>query len=409
MSALRRLRVFLSGQAVGTLAEAADHRIYFEYEAAWLAGGFSISPYHLPLTPGLKQESTRVFEGLPGVFDDSLPDGWGRLLTDRYFQKRGVSPGKLSPLDRLAFIGRHGMGALEYQPEDPDAVSGPFAIELTDLARQSERIVRGSAEEMLPALRVAGGSSGGSRPKVFVGFNPQTQEMRSDILDLPDGFEHWLVKFRAKEDPKDAGAIELAYARMAERAGIAMPMVRLFETKAGNFFGVRRFDWLGGGVKRHAHSFGGLIHSSFRVPNRDYRELLSITMDLTKDHRQLEQAFRRAVFNVLTHNRDDHVKNFAFEFDPGSLWRLSPAFDLTWSEGMRGEHNMTVMGKGRPAAGDLLRLAKESGIVRRAADSILEQIREAVAQWPKLAKESGVGARSIGRIGKTMMGRGAKA
>ncbi|MFA5264434.1 MAG: type II toxin-antitoxin system HipA family toxin [Opitutaceae bacterium] len=399
---LRRLNVSLGGKALGTIAETPDRKLFFEYTSSWLKEGFSISPYHLPLTPGLKREPTGTFEGLFGVFDDSLPDGWGRLLTDRFFRQQGRTPETLSPLDRLACVGRHGMGALEYEPVAEGAAPGQLAIDLDEIATQAERIANGSPEEVLPALRVAGGSSGGSRPKAFVAYNPSTGEMASDPSSSAEGFEHWLVKFRAKEDPADAGAIEAAYAVLARTAGIDIPCTRIFTTSSGRYFGIQRFDWQAHGVRVHTHSFGGLIHSNFRFPNRDYREFLSIAFDVTKDFRQVEQAFRRAVFNVLAHNRDDHVKNFAFVFNPSSGWRLAPAYDLTWSHGVRGEHNMTVMGSGNPSAKELLALAQDAGIDKRSAAETIEAVRAAIADWRRVARQFEVSNESITELQKAL-------
>ncbi len=400
---LRRLNVLLGGNAVGTLAETPDREVFFEYASSWISEGFSISPYHLPLKAGLMQEPTRIFEGLFGVFDDSLPDGWGRLLTDRYFRKQGRTPESLSPLDRLAFVGRNAMGALVYEPAVEDQELGLKGFDLGELASHAERIVNGSPEEVLPVLRVTGGSSGGSRPKVLVSLDPQNNEMSSDLWDASrdrDDWEHWLIKFRAKEDPVDAGPIEGAYASMAKGCGIEIPETRIFESSAGRFFGIRRFDRVTRHVRLHAHTFGGLIHSHFRYPNRDYQEYLAIVFDLTKYFRQVEQAYRRAVFNVFAHNRDDHVKNFTFIHQPAVGWRLSPSYDLMWSHGVRGEHNMVMMGNGAPGTKQLFELAQSAGLSKHIAMSIIEEVRGAIATWPKIAKQFGVSSESLDMIQK---------
>ena len=389
---LRKIRVEIAGQPVGTIAETPVGEIFFEYAAQWLQTGYSLSPFYLPLQPGLqpkRPETTRVFDGLFGVFDDSLPDGWGKLLMDRFFRSKEIALEKVTPLDRLSYVGNIGMGALTYHPiiEFPDSRQW---LNLTEIAAQAERIISGSPEEALPALRAAGGSSSGSRPKAFVAYNPVTDQVSSDLIQPGEGFEHWLIKFRAKEDPADAGSIEAAYALMAMAAGVDMPATRLFDTPIGRFFGIQRFDWKPGTQRIHTHSFGGLIHSSFRHPDRDYHDLLSATFALTRDFSEVEQAYRRAAFNVFAHNRDDHVKNFSFVFTQPSGWRLSPAYDLTLSSGVNGQHNMTVMGSGNPNENHLIELAKDQGIRPDKARAILTEVSAAIRRWHEFAEKTGV-------------------
>ncbi len=402
MSTLRKLKVSLAGRTVGTLAETPNREIYFEYDSRWLTDGFAVSPYFLPLSAGLKREPTLIFEGLYGVFDDSLPDGWGRLLTDRYFQSKGIAPENLSPLDRLSYIGNRGAGALCYEPADDDGMQRDLALDLASVAAQAERIVAGSPEEALPALRAAGGSSSGSRPKVFVAFNPARNKVTTDILDAKDGYEHWIVKFRSKGDPEDAGSIEEAYAQMARTAGVTVPPTRLFVTEQGSFFGVRRFDMGPEGALIHTHTFGGMVHSHFQHPNRDYQEFLAVVFGVTRDFKQVEQAYRRAAFNVLAHNRDDHVKNHAFLASPSGEWALSPAFDITFSSGVNGQHNMTVAGNGLPGEKELLALAKGAGLSDSRAKAILEEIGSSVRRWPVFARRAGVSKASRERVSSAL-------
>jgi serine/threonine-protein kinase HipA len=383
---------------VGTIAESPNREIYFEYSPEWLLDGFSISPYFLPLAPGLKREETLIFEGLFGAFDDSIPDGWGLLLMDRFFRTKGMSPESLSPLDRLSYIGDSGIGALSYVPSIEGVVEPIDTLDLGVVAAQAERIAAGSPEEILPVLRAAGGSSGGSRPKVFIAFNPSSGLVSTETSAHGDGFEQWLVKFRATVDPVDAGAIEAAYAEMARAAGLDVPPTRLFETSAGRFFGTKRFDRGPGSTRIHTHTFGGLVHSDFRHPNRDYEEFLSVTFDLTKDFAQVEQAFLRAAFNVMAHNRDDHVRNHAFIVKPDGRWGLSPAYDITHSDGVNGEHNMTVSGKGRPGTKDLLKLAVSAGIPHKGAIESMAMVSASLGRWSEFAEKAGVSEESRRRI-----------
>jgi len=382
---------------VGTLAEH-ERRIYFEYAAAFLDAPLPISPFKLPVRPGLFEHAERDFAEVFGVFHDSLPDGWGLVLMDREFKKRGWDTARVSVLDRLAYIGTRGMGALTYHP--PTAVSEEenLRIDLDALARQAERILQGSAEDVLPALRVAGGSPGGARPKVLVGVRNDGQ-MISGTSDLPEGYRHFLIKFPANEDASDIGAVEVAYALMAEAAGMKVPPTRLFETRdGGRYFGAERFD-REGSLRLHMHTLGGLLHASHRLPSMEYEGLLKATRLLTKDQRQVEEGFRRMVFNVLSHNRDDHVKNFSYLMDRKGAWVLAPAYDLVFSEGPRGHHTMAVAGEAhRPTERDMLRVADDCDVDSPRAREIIQQVRDAVQRWSEFARVTGVSATTTRRI-----------
>jgi serine/threonine-protein kinase HipA len=221
--------------------------------------------------------------------------------------------------------------------------------------------------------------------------------------ELPEGFEHWLVKFSAKGDGADAGAVEFAYGRMAVAAGLTMPTTRLFETKeGGRFFGVRRFD-REKGRRLHVHTFGNLIQSNFRIPSCDYVQLMQVTSLLTRNHQDVLRAFRQMVFNVVAHNRDDHVKNFAFVLeDERGEWRLSPAYDLCWAAGPGGEHTMTVAGEGRaPGVADFQRVAEGAGISKKEVGAIVEEVREAMGKWRRFAEKAGVRRKRVREIEAT--------
>ena len=407
--------------AVGTLAEDRG-RVYFEYTADFLATGLDLSPFRLPFEPGLYEHRDRDFGPLPGVFDDSLPDGWGLLLMDRHFRSLGRNLAEISPLDRLAWLGTRTMGALTYHPpanrDDADA----SVFDLHDLARQSQEILAGAAVDVLPELLRAGGSPGGARPKVLVGYSPETDDVRSGEDDLPDGFEHWIVKFAADADSPDAGAVEYAYSQMAREAAIDMSPTHLFETSAGDrFFGIRRFD-RDGNRRYHVHTFGNLIHSNFRIPSADYADLLKATSLLTRNHQHVLRTFRRMVFNVLAHNRDDHVKNFAFILDdatgsaplrqaqgpeqrrganspPSGDWAITPAYDLLYTPGPGGEHTMTLAGEGKnPGRSHMLRLAEQADVSKRQATTIIKEVQAAVTRWADHAAQADVsqaGSREI--------------
>jgi len=404
---MRRLEVRLDWGdeqvLIGILAEQ-ERVLYFEYDSAFIAKPLPISPFKLPVRPGVFEHREREFGDVFGVFNDSLPDGWGLLLMDREFRKRGHDPAALSVLDRLAYIGTRGMGALTYHPPAATDDEGELLIDLDELARQAERVLEGSAEEILPALRIAGGSPGGARPKVLVGVG-EDGHMISGASDLPEGYRHFIIKFPAGEDVRDIGAVEAAYALMAREAGIEVPTTRLFETKdGGRYFGAERFDRQGI-LRLHMHTLSGLFHASHRIPSMEYEGLLKATMALTKDYRQVEEAFRRMAFNVLAHNRDDHVKNFSYLMDRSGEWRFAPAYDIVFSQGPRGEHTMAVAGEAaRPTERDMLRVAEDCDVDLRRAREILREVREAVNRWPRFALDTGVSGETESRIEKVIVG-----
>jgi serine/threonine-protein kinase HipA len=258
--------------------------------------------------------------------------------------------------------------------------------------------------DVLPQLLRAGGSPGGARPKVLVGFDPDTNNLISGEDDLPEGFEHWIVKFATEPDAPDAGAMEYAYSLMAREAGIDMPTTRLFRTSEGDrFFGIKRFD-RAGNRRYHVHTFGDLIQSNFRIPSADYADLLKATCLLTRNHQDVLRAFRRTVFNVLAHNRDDHVKNFAFLLDDTTGdWTLTPAYDLLYTPGPGGEHTMTLAGEGRnPGRSHVLRLAEQVEVSRREADAIIDEVQAAIACWPAHATEAGLSKASVQQIAQSL-------
>lgn len=393
--AVRFTRTPAESSAVGTLASERG-RVYFEYEPGFLASGWNLSPLRLPFEEGLFEHRDQEFGPLPGLFDDSLPDGWGLLLMDRHFRALGKRPAEIGPLERLAWLGTRTMGALTYHPPQTRGDTAPD-FELEELASQSQAILAGDAVDVLPQLLRAGGSPGGARPKVLVGV--QGERVISGADDLPEGFEPWLVKFPARADLADAGPAEYAYALMAAAAGIDMPPTRLFETAAGRFFGVKRFD-RDGNRRFHVHTFGNLIQSNFRIPSADYADLFKAASALTRDHRDVVGVLRRMTFNVLAHNRDDHVKNFAFVFDDArGEWNLSPAYDLVYAGGPGGEHTMTLAGEGKnPGRAHIFRLAEQAGVTRPQAAAVIDEVRAAVGRWEEFAREAGVSATGMREI-----------
>lgn len=384
--------------AVGRLA-AKDRRLYFEYDADFLKRGLNISPLRLPLKAGVQQFDPGLFDGLPGVFNDSLPDGWGRLLLDRALRSRGIAPDAFAPLDRLAHVGRYGMGALVYEPDYSD-IPEQTVISLDNLAEQSQRVLAGESSEVLQELLALNGSSAGARPKAMIGVNADKSKILQGVNNLPENYEPWLVKFTNSQDNQDAGAVEYVYNRMAKLAGLGVMECHLFPAaKGAGYFATKRFDHLSGNRRLHKHTASGLLHTDFRVPSLDYRDLIKATSIVTRDMREAQKMFRLAVFNVLAHNRDDHAKNFSFLMDDSGRWRLAPAYDLTFSSGPNGEQSTMVAGAGRnPGSEDLLKLAPLADLSVTEARDILNQTCEALHQWEILAKEANVSGDTIRQV-----------
>lgn len=381
-------------QAVGRLA-ARDYKIYFEYDSSFIKSGIEISPLRLPLQSGVQSFDYDLFEGLPGVFNDSLPDGWGRLLFDRFARAQGILPTDITPLDRLAHVGSHALGALVFEPDHSgDDTQGD--ISLDNLATQAQEVLDGTSDDVLAELIALNGSSAGARPKALIGVNDKRDHIIHGVHDLPAGYAPWMVKFPNSQDGLDAGAIEYVYALMAKEAGVSMPDVHLFEAKRGaGYFAIKRFD-RDGDKRYHMHTACGLLHSDFRTPSLDYEDLVALTGMLTRDVREVEKLYQLAVFNVLAHNRDDHSKNFSYLMDNEGRWKLSPAYDLTFSSGPRGEQSTMVMGEGRnPNTSHLLKLADEAKIKKDRAAEIIEATKSTLSKWPILAKQYGVSDTNI--------------
>jgi len=391
-------------QHVGRLA-ISDGIIYFQYDEEFLQANIEISPIKLPLQRDVIAFPRDPFEGLAGVFNDSLPDGWGRLLFDRMLRSEGILPSDISSLDRLAYVGLRGMGALIYEPDQSPETSSEM-IDLDILAIQTEEVLEGDSEDVIAELLALNGSSAGARPKALIEVNTDRTKITYGTDQLSDGLEHWMVKFPNSQDGKDAGAIEYVYALMALEAGIKMPEVHLFPSQKSNgYFAVKRFD-RDGNKRLHMHTVSGLIHSNFRLPNLDYEDLLALTGALSKDIREVEKMFRLAVFNVMAHNRDDHAKNFSFLMNEFGEWKLSPAYDLTFSSGPGGKQSTMVMGEGRNVTvKHLTRLGREAKLLKEFIENVIEQTNSALSKWPSLSKDFGVSKSNrelISRLIKTL-------
>ena len=346
------IQVFFEKQLVGQLT-MHGHNTAFEYDEEWLNNGFPISPFSLPLEKQIFVPSKPYFGGLFGVFADSLPDAWGRLL-----------------LDRLAIIGDSGMGALRYHPK----ISFPeeyFTDNLDELAAQCHKILNMEYSEKLDELYRLGGTSGGARPK---------------IMTKIDG-EPWIIKFPAHIDGKNAGKMEYDYAVCAKECQIAMSDFKLFHSDScPGYFGTKRFDRVRdtNGMKRvHMLTAAAILELDFQQPSLDYHSLMKLTKILTRNNSfDIENLYRRMCFNVYAHNRDDHSKNFSYLYDSSTdSWRLSPAYDLTFSSTYYGEHTTTIDGNGRnPGKEELIRVGTMAGLSKSVCSDIAEEIKKIVTE-----------------------------
>ena len=370
-------------RAVGELIQRGTE-VLFRFDRSFLDNPLPISPIRLPVRDGTQIPNTSVFEGLFGVFADSLSDGWGRLLQDRAFTERGIPLETVTPLLRLANVGATGMGALTYHPPRSEPVDGGD-LDLDELAAQSQRLLAGERIDNLDELLQLGGSSGGARPKLLVGYHPGTHQLIADRFPLPEGYEHWIIKFNASIDTPDAAELEFIYSEMARAAGLEVQPCRLFRGKSGRaYFGTKRFDRTA--TKRfHLHSAAGLLHDNFRLSALDYGHLMDAAWQLTQTKTAMERILRMAAFNVFAFNRDDHSKNCSFLMDETGAWRVAPAYDLTFSRTAHGEHSTTVAGEGRhPGTKQLLELADTFGI--RSARQMIDEVKSAIVRFEALAQ-----------------------
>jgi hipA protein len=369
MNKIKSLQVFYNEKKVGTLALMKNNIVAFEYDSNWITNGFSISPFSLPLKKQVFIPRIDPFDGLYGVFSDSLPDGWGRLLVDRMLNSQNINPREISQIDRLAIVGETGMGALSYKPEYNLLEDKDYKEDYDNLALSCKKILNTEHSADLDKLFKLGGSSGGARPKILTKIDN----------------EDWIIKFPSSLDDSNIGKLEYLYSVCAKKCKIDIPETKLFPSKiSSGYFGIKRFDRkkLSTGAIRKLHmiSVSGLLETSHRIPNLDYNDLMQLTLNLTKSFEEVEKLFRLMCFNVFSHNRDDHSKNFSFIYNEDlNKWELSPAYDLTYSYSINGEHATTINGNGvNPSLNDILKVAEKIGLDKKKAEKIAIEIRETV-------------------------------
>ena len=423
-------KVQLWGRTIGAVSlEEGRNVAAFEYDSQFARSGIQLSPLVMPLSGQVHQfpELPRnTFHGLPGLLADSLPDKFGNALIDAWLATQGRSPESFSAVDRLCYTGTRGMGALEFAPVLGPKPRKASKLEVDALVRLAGEVLthRGQLQGHLHAagkakalrdILTVGTSAGGARAKAVIAWNPQTHEVRSGQIAAGDGFEYWLLKFdgvdgnrdKERDDPKGYGAVEFAYHRMAEAAGITMSECRLLEENGRRHFMTRRFDRLADGQKLHLQSLCALAHFDFNQAGAyGYEQALLAIRRLQLPMAAVEEQFRRMVFNVVARNQDDHVKNIAFLMNPLGEWSLAPAFDVTYSfnpaGAWTGTHQMTLNGKRDGfTREDFVQCARSALMKRGRAATILEQVQTAVNRWPEFAAEAGVPDEWRDKIQKT--------
>lgn len=377
-------------------------KIYFKYLSDFIETGMEISPIKLKLSNKIYSADIIPFDGLYGVFADSLPDGWGKLLLDRTLLSRGILMQDVTPLQQLAYVGSKGMGALIYRPEMDIALYKDFQLELDSLAEEMNIVLEGSSSEVIEELYLLGGSSGGARPKILVGYNSKTDHLLHGVDPLPKGYEHWLIKFQSSTDREDSANIEFAYYKMALAAGIEMSECKLFTGNSGKlYFGTKRFD-RSSDYRFHMHSAAGLMHDNYRLSNMDYGNLMDCAFKLENNVGAYEKILRIAAFNVFAYNRDDHSKNFSFLMDQTGNWKLSPAYDLTFSNSTHGFHSTMIFGESQnPGKIHLLKLAEYFKIKK--GNLIIQQVEDTISNWKIYSKNAGVEKVSSNLIYKKLL------
>lgn len=356
MKDILKIIVSLDNRTIGTLQMTPERdRCVFEYDKDWLANGFSISPWELPLRTGLIYSKEKSFNDGFAAFEDSMPDGYGLYLLDRMLRREGSSLKELSPLQRLSLVGNAGMGALCYKPETNIENIAVTVDDFDEIQHKAIDILSEKSDADASYLYYNSHNSGGARPKA--------------VYKSADGSD-WLVKFRHIYDPSDIGKTEYQYMNTAQKCGIDIPEIRLVNDR---YFSIKRFD-IRDGHRIHTLTAAALLQSDFRTQSIDYANLLALTGYLTQDPAQVEQMFRRMVFNIVCINKDDHAKNFSFLCENGQ-WELAPAYDITYSpEGTRGEHATSVKYSGNPSLEDVISVGTGIHISRKRCLEIIEEI-----------------------------------
>ena len=421
--------VKLWGRRIGAVSwDRARALAVFQYDPAFVGANIEVAPLKMPARetpyefPALKGDT---FKGLPGMLADALPDKFGNRLINAWLAETGKSPEAFNPVDRLCYIGRRGIGALEFEPEirrrtRAKELEVARLVDLANLVLAERANLAGCLDgkndaDALEDILSVGTSAGGARAKAVLAWSATTGEFRSGQLDADEGFEHWLLKFDGVSnnkdlelaDPRGFGKIEFAYANMAAAAGISMSECRLHHEGGRSHFMTKRFDRDSTGRKIHMQSLGAMQHFDFNDPSAySYEQAIMTVRGLGLGMPAVEEQFRRALFNVIARNQDDHVKNISFLMDQSGQWAPSPAYDLAYAYNPSGawtrDHQMSLAGRRNGfERSDFLQFADSAGIKRRRALEILEAVSTSVRDWARHADAAGVAPHDARRIEKT--------
>ena len=415
---------------MGAVAWNQDSEIgTFEFEPSFLQTGLDLAPLKMSIStankrifsfPELRRSTT--FKGLPGLLADVLPDKYGSSLINAWLVRNDRPTNSMNPVETLCFIGKRGMGALEFEPVVPKTTNNATKIEISSLIQIAQDILTGRQEfstsltadetKALTDVIKIGSSAGGARAKAVVAFNEITRELRSGQADAPKDFTHWLLKFDGVTDlelgvSSGYGRVEMAYHLMAKDAGIDMMECRLLEEKGRAHFMTKRFDREAGKGKLHVQTFCAIAHYDFNeVLSFSYEQLFETMRTMLLPYPEAEQLFRRMVFNVMGRNCDDHTKNFAFLMDKKGKWTLAPAYDVCYSyrpgSTWVSQHALSVNSKRKDISReDLIEVAKKVNIKKPI--EIIDQVRDAIAQWERYAKQTDVEQNLKKAIGKNLL------
>jgi len=417
MEGVRGTEIRLWGTPVGYAYWDEQQRCaQFQYDPSFLDKRYEVSPINMPLsdrTFTFNTLSREAYQGLPGMLADSLPDNYGNALIDIWLLKNNIPQSEFTPLDRLCYVGKRGMGALEYYPllKNGD-IDGAIDVDMlsslaAEVLKQRESIRTDLSDKGLRELLSVGTSAGGARPKATIALNESTGEIRSGQVDLPKGYTYWLLKFDTEEGEKIGHCrIEQAYYEMAKSCGIEMTECRLLDTGKNAHFMTKRFDRVDG-EKIHMQTLCALTHRGYKDSiTYSYEEMFEVMRGMHMRYGDTEQVFRRMVFNVIMRNQDDHTKNFSFLMDKKGKWSLSPAYDVTYAYDPRNfwtnQHQMSVRGKTEGIErNDLKKFAHNAGI--KDPDDVIDTVLSAASEWHSYAKLSGVPERTADAVGRSLL------
>ena len=403
MNANQECMVRLWGEDVGIIAKI-KHKTYFQYESAFLEKKLEISPLHLALDKNVYETSyLDYFEGLAGLFADSLPDSWGTKIVENYFLKhKNIPPHSISAIDKLLYIGNRGVGALEFHPSYEQSEQTKQILEISTLVQESKKLLRGDVSYVLPEIfRLSSDSLGGAKAKATIGLSHDSKDIIATQTHLPEGFEHWLLKFDGTNEQGKATENLLAekvYLEMAKNCGINTVESKIIQDREFNHLAIKRFDRIGNSKPLHMHTLAGISHINFKDRNMmSYDKFFRTILAVTKDYAMLEEGYKRMVFNVLSGNQDDHAKNHTFIMDRSGKWSLSQAYDIspTFAYGHQMEINFKDKGVNHQ---DLLLMAERFDIAN--AKNILAEQIEVLHDFKKYARELGMSDTKIESVCK---------